>query len=57
MATLLTLSAPGANSKKMKVIESAREAVARGSAGEAEFGITASGAYITKDGRVVPSSI
>ena len=54
MATLLTLSAPGANSKKMKVIESAREAVARGSAGE--FQIAASGTDITKDGRVVPWS-
>ena len=42
------------NSKKMKVIESAREAVAKGSAGEEEFQIAANGVDITEDGRVVP---
>ena len=41
--------------KKMKVIETAREAVAKGSADEEEFQIAANGAEITEDGRVVPS--
>lgn len=42
-------------SKKMKVIESAREAVAQGSAGLEEFQIAANGAEVTEDGKIVPS--
>ena len=40
----------------MKAIESAREAVAKGSAGEEEFQIAVNGINITEDGRVIPSS-
>ena len=42
--------------KKMKVIESAREAVAKGSAGEEEFQIARNSAEVTEDGRVVSSN-
>ena len=44
----------GAN-KKMKVIENAREAVAKGAADETEFQIAANGAEVTDGGEVVPS--
>ena len=41
--------------KKMKVIENAREAVAKGSAGKEELQIATNGAEVTSDGKVVPS--
>ena len=44
------------HSKKMKVIEGARKAVAKGSAGEEEFQIATNGAEVTEDGRVVAAS-
>lgn len=43
-------------SKKMKVIESAREAVAKGAANTEELRIATNGAEVTSDGEVVPSS-
>ena len=43
-------------SKRMKVIKSAREAVAKGSAGLEEFQIAANGAEVTEDGTIIPSS-
>ena len=43
-------------SKKMKVIESAREAVAKGSADPQDVQIATNGAEVTNDGMVVPSS-
>ena len=42
--------------KKMKVIESAREAVAKGSAGEEEFQIAKNSAEVTEDGRIISSN-
>ena len=43
-------------SKKMKVIESAREAVAKGSADMEELQIATNGAEVTHDGQIVPST-
>ena len=42
-------------SKKMKVIENAREAVVQGSACTEELQIATNGAEVTSDGKVVPS--
>ena len=42
-------------SKKMKVIENAREAVANGMADAEELQIATNGAEVTQDGKVVPS--
>lgn len=41
--------------KKMKIMESAREAVANGSAGAEEIQMATNGVEVTKDGKVVPA--
>ena len=43
-------------SKKMKVIENAREAVANGSAGKEEIQMATNGVEVNDDGKVVPAS-
>ncbi|KAK4695014.1 amidophosphoribosyltransferase, partial [Lecanoromycetidae sp. Uapishka_2] len=42
--------------KKMKVMESAREAVANGSAGAEEIQMATNGVEVTQDGQIVPAS-
>lgn len=42
--------------KKMKVMESAREAVANGSAGKLELDITTRGVQVNGDGKVIPAA-
>ena len=42
--------------KKMKVIESAREAVANGSAGQEEIQMATNGVEVDRNGKVVPAS-
>lgn len=42
--------------RKMKVMESAREAVANGSAGQEEINIATNGVQVNRDGKVVPAA-
>ena len=44
-------------SRKMKIMESAREAVANGSAGHEEIAMASNGVEVTSEGKVVPASV
>ena len=53
---LMHLEQVRGESRKMKIMESAREAVANGSAGQEEFDIASNGVQVTQEGKVVAAT-